>query len=260
MADAAARLRSHYDHVKRQHRGESGRAREIAVAKEVLDRFLPKKLAVASGEVVAANGETSPAHDILVFDAHETPVFDDADGSVVVPIEGVYAVVEVASTLDAAKLRQDAEKIKRLKQMPKSAYFRQAGGPIVQSFNLHGRECDRFPILGFCFGYTGTSLNVLRAELEALDETHSLHERVDMVCSLQQGCIANGRPTVTETGERIFTDWNGFPDPNSERFCIPIDSSAQPGVSLMLFFLLAFGPVSQAHTDPIRLVPYMEMR
>jgi hypothetical protein len=260
MADAAARLRSHYDNVKRQHRGESGRAREIAVAKEVLGRFLPKKLAVASGEVVAANGATSPAHDILVFDAHETPVFDDAEGSVVVPIEGVYAVVEVASTLDAAKLRQDAEKIKRLKQMPKSAYFRNAGAPIVRSFNVHGRECDRFPILGFCFGYSGVALDVLHAELRTLDEAAPLHERVDMVCSLEQGCIANGRPAVADTGEPIFTSWNGFPEPDSERFCIPIDPSDQPGVSLMLFFLLAFGPVSQAHTYPIRLVPYMEMR
>jgi hypothetical protein len=262
MAEAAARLRARYEEVQRKHRGESGRTRELAVATELLARFLPKKLAVASGEVVATSGTTSPQHDILIFDAAETPIFNDADGSVVVPIEGVYAVVEVASTLDRAKLREDAAKIQRLKRMPKASdtgYFRR-DFPVVQGFNMYGREYRDFPILGFCFGYSSSSLDTLLTELLDLDRTAPVEERVDMVCTLDHGCIANGARAVAESGEPIFTAWEGCPKPTSERFNIPIDPEAQRGVSLMLFYLLAFGPVTQATTHPLRLLPYMEIR
>lgn len=262
MAEAAGRLRVRYNEIHRQHRGESGRARELAVATELLERFLPRKLAVASGEAVATDGSVSAQHDILIYDALETPVFDDANGSVVVPIEGVYAVVEVASSLDTAKLQQDAGKINRIKNMPKAsdtAYFRR-DFPVLHGFNIYGREFRDFPVLGFSFAYASARLETLGDALSGIDEDIAMEHSVDMICTLDHGCIANGVPAHTTEGEAIFTSWQGCPAPETSRFAIPVDPDSQPGVSLMLLYLLGFGLVAQARTHPIRLVPYMEMQ
>jgi uncharacterized protein DUF6602 len=260
MRAAAGQLRLRFDEIVREHRGEAGRQREDDV-REFLSRFLPHRLGIASGEIVASNGDTSPQLDIIIYDALETPLFDESNGSIVVPIEGVYGVVEVASKLDAAKLRADADKIRRVKTMMKSeaAYLGLNIG-VSYTYNFYGRSTKLFPILGFCFGYTSSSLPGLQEALLDLDAETAKQGRVDMVASLSHGCIANGVPITTPEGEEIFTHWASTPDPESQRFCVPIDPEDQPGQALMLFYLLIATPLVQARTQPLNLTPYMEIR
>jgi uncharacterized protein DUF6602 len=256
MALAAKRLWAEYTEIQRAHSGEKGRAREVAVVTELLNTFLPKKLAVATGEVVATDGSTSAQHDILIYDALETPVFNSSGESVVVPVEGVYAVIEVSSMLDRRKLREDAEKIARLKAMPKAsdtAYYRN-DTVIVHQFNLYGGEYRDFPIMGFCFAYESASLDTITDELRALDGSTRIDRRVDMICSLKSGCVVNG-----VAAEGTVKDLDGYPGPNTQRIAITPEPGTQGGGSLMFFYLLGLGTVSQAWTRPIRLVPYREV-
>ncbi len=139
------------------------------------------------------------------------------------------------------------------------AYWRR-DFPVVQGFKLYGREWPDFPVQGFCFAYESAALPTLMKCLAELDGNEPLERRVDMVCSMGKGCISNGTAGLADTGEVVFTDWRGVPDANTQRFPIPLDPDEQPGVSLMLFYLLACSGIVQATTHPLRLVPYMERR
>lgn len=249
MRAASGHLRVRFQEIIRKHRGESGDQREDDL-RGVLRDFLPRRLEIDHGEVVSAFGETSPAHDLIIYDGLDTHVLDRTKDSVIVPIEGVYAVIEVSSKLDGTKLRADADKIRTLKQMQRSedAYFKQDEPVIETGFNVHGRKTEHFPTLGFCFGYDSSALPGLTEDLCALDDKAPIHERVDMVVSLSAGCIAN----VGANGK-----WTGTPTPDTHRIALPFDADAAPGEAFMLFYLLMSGPLAQARTLPISLVPYV---
>src|SRR4051794_10896156 len=90
----AERMRAQFDSIRRKHRGELGRRREDDV-RAWLREFLPARLAVDTGEIAATDGSVSPQMDLIIYDALETPLLEHSESSVVVPVEGVYGVIEV---------------------------------------------------------------------------------------------------------------------------------------------------------------------
>lgn len=255
----AQKMRAQFESIHRKHKGESGRRREDDL-KEFLRAFLPRRLAVGTGEIVATDGEVSPQVDLIVYDALETPLLDRSESSVVVPIEGVYAVIEVSSNLTSRKLAQDAEKIRAIKAMPKTAYFLPRTGVIPQ-YGFYGKTYEAFPVLGFCFAYKSLTLPKLVEKVCLLDDFKDLSRNIDMICSLSHGCVANGVPIRNQHGERILTHWSGAPTTQTIRFPIGVDpQSDQRGVGLMMFYILAFSLIVQARPEPLSMVPYMEIR
>jgi hypothetical protein len=261
MAEAAGRLRLTFDRITRSHRGELGARREVPV-REFFERFLQDRLAVTHGQIITTTGEESPQLDVIIYDALETPMLDASESGSLVPIEGVYAVVEVASNLTTAKLRQDAEKItavKRLRKNPDAYFGGGLHGLLDMNFTIYGKDWREFPIHGYSFGYESAPLDSLLDALRELDgQTPELEHRVDGVCSLSRGLIANGTPARADGGEEIYTQWNGSITPETERFTSEIDADESPGVSLMVFFLLMTRVVVQANTRPFSLLPYFE--
>lgn len=90
---------AHFEGIKRKHRGETGRRREDDL-REFLRSFLPERLGIGSGEIAASDGSVSPQMDLIVYDALETPLLNQAKSSIVVPVEGIFGVIEVSSRLD----------------------------------------------------------------------------------------------------------------------------------------------------------------
>ena len=85
------------------HPGTKGDASE-GVWLQLLETYLPKRYLIAQGKVVDFLGNESSQLDIIVLDAANTiPFYVDAV-SVVVPIESVFAVVEVKTRLTAKTL------------------------------------------------------------------------------------------------------------------------------------------------------------
>jgi hypothetical protein len=73
-------------------------------------------MGVGTGEIAASNGERSPQMDVIVYDAINSPVIHRSEsGGIIVPVEGVHAVVEVTRHLDGRKLAQDAAKVASVK-------------------------------------------------------------------------------------------------------------------------------------------------
>jgi hypothetical protein len=100
-----------------------GRAREGAIG-QVLDQVLPPLIRRVSGDVLDAAGRSSGQLDgILVHQSF--PTLDLADGAVLVPAEGVVAVVESKS--DLAKQWNEVvgtwEKLKAIRRAPPSVIF-----------------------------------------------------------------------------------------------------------------------------------------
>jgi hypothetical protein len=262
MSVAARTLRARFEDIEHEHRGEAGRQRQDDL-RDVLGAHLPGRLALAGGEIIASDGAVSPEVDIIIYDALNTPLLASSGSSVKVPIEGVYGVIEVASRLDSRKLREDASKIERIKQMKKDprAMIGLRSGLSTRGFTFYGETSPVFPILGFSFAYESVELPTLMRTLRELDgQTEHAAHRLDMICSLAKGCIANGVPTKTPEGEDIYTEWSGTPDPGSERFRIAVDPDDQPGVALMLFYLQGVSLFALARVHPLSMAPYMEIR
>ncbi|MBN1607486.1 MAG: hypothetical protein JW940_12685 [Polyangiaceae bacterium] len=97
----AARVDVAIKGMRAQHNFDKGPELEIAIC-EVLKSFLPERVAVARGFVVASDG-TSAGDDIIVYDASRFPTLRGLGGDLSrkerVPAEAVLAYIEVKHTL-----------------------------------------------------------------------------------------------------------------------------------------------------------------
>jgi hypothetical protein len=100
-----------------RHRGEKGRRRETGVA-GFLKEHLPEAYGVATGEVFSfASEDVSPQCDIIIYDRMKTPVFGRNGPVQQIPIEGVYAIIEVKSCLDTHALRDAERKFRTVRKL-----------------------------------------------------------------------------------------------------------------------------------------------
>lgn len=94
---------------------EKGRPRERAF-RAFLAQWLPPDMAVTSGYVVNRCGDVSPQCDVIVFHPNRCPKFvvDAADDIRLVPIDDVYAVLEVKSTLSPSTFKDAIGKLEQV--------------------------------------------------------------------------------------------------------------------------------------------------
>jgi len=98
-----------------QHAGDRGGDRE-EILREFLAKHLPAKFGVTKGEVVTKSGAHSRAADVLIYDVVNCPVLY-RDETTVLPIEGVYGIIEVKSTLSKAELQDATSKVADFKRL-----------------------------------------------------------------------------------------------------------------------------------------------
>ena len=233
-----------FDELSRQvkHRGLRGRIREITVVRDFLSPRLPKQLELATGEIVSSDGSVSRQMDVVVFDGLKCPVFLKAEEVHILPVEGVYAVIEVKSKLDKLGLEDSIEKTLSVKAMPKKAFVAQTQ-VISHHTSLYGHEYSYFPTIGCCFAYDASCMDDV---LQRLNEANTargipLDRRIDTVCVLRKGVITNWRE------ERVISL---TPTPDSHLVYIATDKA------LLLFYLLLMTTLNQAWMPPINLVEY----
>jgi hypothetical protein len=98
-----------------RHAADRGGNRE-AILRSYLAQHLPKKYGVIKGEVITKAGGHSHSADVLIYDAINCPVLYVSDTQVL-PIEGVYGVIEVKSRLSRAELVDATGKIEAFKRL-----------------------------------------------------------------------------------------------------------------------------------------------
>jgi hypothetical protein len=97
------------------HAGDKGDNRE-EILREFLHDHLPRKYGVLKGEVVTSAGSHSHSADIIIYDALNAPVLYTGK-TAVVPVESVYGIIEVKSTLSKPHFLDCSAKIEAFKRL-----------------------------------------------------------------------------------------------------------------------------------------------
>lgn len=223
------------------HSGLKGNANE-EIVKSFLRQYLPKTLDITTGMVVDSEGNQSRQLDIIICDTAKTPIFYQSGEIRVIPIECVYAVIEVKAFLDKAELEKAHQNMLSIKSLNKKAYFKR--NSIIQiTHNLYEREWDFWPVNFFIFAFDSSSLESVMSNLKNHQTGSEIHKRIDSICILEKGVILNQHN-------------NGMLSALPSKESRPIASlTSKP---LLMFFAIISIILNQANMDPFNLMPYIE--
>jgi len=109
------------------------------VFRAFLREYLPKTLDVSSGVAVDSEGRSTRQLDMIVSDTAKTPIFYRSADTRVVPIEGVYSVIEVKANLNRQELERTFENMKSVRALRNTAYVPQTGA-VIYTRTMYGQE------------------------------------------------------------------------------------------------------------------------
>jgi hypothetical protein len=124
-----------------KHAGLVGKVRQILV-ETLLIPLLPDGFRIGTGKVTDSRGSLSSETDVIIYDRRSVPpvLYDEKHG--IFPIESVYYVIEVKSTLSGAEFERSIQNGVQLRSLvgrqPHSALF--AFGSDLKE----GKDSDRF--------------------------------------------------------------------------------------------------------------------
>ncbi len=115
----AQKLRSEVDLVNSlfKHQGLKGEGNET-VLRELLKRFIPRRYGVGTGVVIDRDGGQSHQCDVVIYDTFLYPSLFALTSIQLFPVEVVYGVIEVKTTLDSQKAnicKANIASVKKLK-------------------------------------------------------------------------------------------------------------------------------------------------
>lgn len=227
------------------HSGLKGTALENTV-KKFLRKYLPKRLGICSGQVVDQTGAISRQLDVIIYDAFRTPTLFVSEDNQTVPIECVYAVVEVKAHLDASSLDSIFTNMMSVKGLQKTSYYTETS-PIISSHGLYGRQWDHWPTHYYVFGFEGPPdprTTVCLRWIEQYNQTLAdPHLRIDLMCLLDRGVFLN----------YTVDDGKFHPLPTPETIPIYLDTPH----SLLLFYTLIFQILGQCQMPQFNFTNYM---
>lgn len=190
LEDVAKKLKIDFDGITKQieHNGVKGSAREDLL-KDYLKKLLPEKYSITSGIIIDNNQNQSKQQDFIIHDAFNCPSFFKTESNSILPIESVYATIEIKSTLDYSTLEQsvkNVESVRKLNKLPNRNI-------ISNIYN------DVYP-LGFVFAYSSKySLEQIQKKLFELNKDIDGRYQTSIICILDKGLIFNvNKENVTE--------------------------------------------------------------
>ncbi|MGD1044189.1 MAG: DUF6602 domain-containing protein [Bacteroidota bacterium] len=83
----------------------------------ILRQYLPNRYSIDSAIVIDSNGQTSQQIDVVIYDKQYTPTLLDQYDHKYVPIEAVYAVIEIKPAIDATRLKYAANKANSVRRL-----------------------------------------------------------------------------------------------------------------------------------------------
>src|SRR5579872_1109443 len=96
--------------------GEQGRLVERVVL-DLLAEFLPTRYSYGSGFVIDSKGNQSRQCDIVIYDTTLTAGLFHRTGPVLFPVEAVYGVIEIKTTLDKHEVNDACDHIASVKRL-----------------------------------------------------------------------------------------------------------------------------------------------
>ena len=99
-----------------RHTGEYGTYRE-SIVREFFRFIVPRGLDISTGFVITTQNDVSTQCDILIFDSHMTPLYQEGDRQRFFPIESLFCIGEVKSTLSRTDLKDALNKLAEVKAL-----------------------------------------------------------------------------------------------------------------------------------------------
>lgn len=183
-----------------------GRNREIFV-KEFLERILPLKLSIGSGEIWdSGNNKTGQLDCIVLRD--DCPSLDIRTENIYL-VEGVLAAIEIKSNLTRKKLKEAGKTILKVKALKVNKGASISSGPLIDK------------PLGFVFAYEGAKWDTLIDEIAKNKWT----EIFDLICILDRGVLIRKGRLIKWDNDEIYSSIN--------------DRAA--ALSYLYFYLISYG-------------------
>lgn len=132
-----------------EHNGEKGIENELILI-DFLKEFLPKSYSVGRGFIIDSNGNTSNQCDIVIYDNLYNPNIIKLSSNTYFPVESVYCVIEVKTTVrdeDMKKSFEDEKKMKGLSFKEEKVTFTRGGALLFSktekpNYFLFGYKSD----------------------------------------------------------------------------------------------------------------------
>jgi hypothetical protein len=189
------RLRTEAEYFSRltDHDPELGRLNETHLVRLLRD-YLPPKIGIGTGFIASGgeNQQQSPQCDIILYDAlNNSPLYKSEAWSIY-PIEMVYGVIEVKTTLNKPELRNAFEKCAKIRRMAQPSknkwnkvYLRRINAKQTRDEkNEYQPYKDRLSPRFFVFAYNGWKrVSTLRKNFEDVSKEYG-NAHVHGVCSL----------------------------------------------------------------------------
>lgn len=176
------------------HLGERGRNNEqVLIA--FLEQNLPRRYTVSTGKVISATGQESGQIDVIIHDRFETPELMEARAWRFVPVESVYAVISVKTSLDKSELRDAMTSIQSVRSLSRTAAMAATPlgfAPVPEDKVLRPRALV-FAFKSLWSSSSGTD-NAFKELLSEIPDA----VRPNGVCTMNQ-CFITRRPYKTET-------------------------------------------------------------
>jgi len=210
------------------HMGERGSSRE-EILLSYLEKYIPIKYEMNNGVIIDATGEQSRQQDIIIYDSFNSPVLLNMQSTKMIPIESVFSVIEVKSSLNKVEINKCVNNISSVKSLVKDS--------------LDGINS---PTAGFVFAFTSsTTLETLLDNLVEANNEVEKHKQISALCVLDKGLIVN----VSKKGLKDITLL-----PNEDTTPAIIKNTAEN--NLMLFYLLLMQYLNQSSVSVPNLLKY----
>jgi hypothetical protein len=99
-----------------QHKGIRGDERAAGLSSFLRDH-LPERFSVMKGEVIDYRDERTGQLDLIIYDSHTSSPVAKGEENVLIPVEALYAVIEVKTTLTDAELAKCYKAAGRLRTL-----------------------------------------------------------------------------------------------------------------------------------------------
>jgi hypothetical protein len=226
------------------HSGLKGTALE-GEFKKFLREYLPPNLEISSGILIDSNEKESRQLDVIIHDAAKTPLLYNEEGIRVMPVECVYAVIEVKADIGSAtEVAKIFENMKSVKDLEKKSYIKPSGR-IQNTILAYGQEWEIWPVHYFVFALESMKLSFIADELNRRnqEENREVSKRVDCICVLNMGVIMN------QLNDGMY---DALPGPNS------VIVSSLTKKPLLFFYRLIVNRLLQATMPPFQITEYMK--
>lgn len=186
------------------HSGDKGENREEFLI-NFLKKHLPSRYGVAKGEAITKDGSRTHAIDIIIYDAVNCPILY-AEKTSILPIEGIYGIIEVKSSLSKAEFDDAAGKITSFKRLAP----RDLGVIVTHEYGTVHRASRPFGIV-FGFQLAGNSLDSLNANWMAHSQSvHDVNYFCNLVCVLGAGLLRYESVNLTKGEKHLLLDTDEF--------------------------------------------------